>query len=186
MDEPRTVYVVVAGEYSDFHIVGVFATREVAEASAERGRAPDEGPDDYGAAHVVEYPLDEVAYEPAWRGRASVAVARNTPGTEPVDARWPTVGGFLEHGQWVYVPLAQPEVTVHEPTQWYDLASPVRDAVELSWQYPRKGEPPFEVWVWVKSTSTERAKKVAAERAYRLAAEWDVEVEAARDRGDWS
>jgi hypothetical protein len=53
-----TVWIVTQGEYSDYHIVGVFSTKEAAEALCARINAKE----DYDKAQVEEYDVDNIAY----------------------------------------------------------------------------------------------------------------------------
>jgi hypothetical protein len=56
MDEQRTIYVVTAGEYSDYGIRGVFDDRELAEAFAERSQR-------YDSARIEEWDLNPFTEE---------------------------------------------------------------------------------------------------------------------------
>jgi hypothetical protein len=73
----RLIYVVTEGQYSDYRIVGVYSTREKAEAIREQ----------LGSGRIEPYPLDDEPVDSAWRVEISrdgrFAVADRYLGDDP-------------------------------------------------------------------------------------------------------
>ena len=65
MEKQKTIYVLTSGEYSDYHINGVYSSRELAQAfiDAVEGKLYPFGKRTYSDYMIEEYNLDEYADE---------------------------------------------------------------------------------------------------------------------------
>ncbi len=110
-DDQRRIYVVMQGEYSDRHIVGIYDNREMAE---EYVRLNSDSEADYYTPYVKEYPLNPYGAQ-LRDGLATFAVEMEADGTvlEVVEHRvrddsqsrpsiyaWPAHPGTLSIKVW--------------------------------------------------------------------------------------
>lgn len=162
------MWAVTSGEYSAYEIRAVFSTEHAARATADLMN----GPGGCRAWRIEEWPLDVEPHRKAWVCTATVRVAREvTDGDDPPR-------------EWRLELLDTPDVEIREPKLNDDEAvSPSRVETREWWMRRTRDEPPYEWSVRVEATDPERAKKVAAERAYQVAAQWEIEVGTARGLG---
>ncbi len=94
MGEPTKVYVLTAGSYSDYYIIGIFSDRAAAEDAKREYDSSDAPLRDYNRANEVdEYVLDELAGAKLARYKASIMLDSGNIETETID-----------YGSWLVPP----------------------------------------------------------------------------------
>lgn len=136
-DAMKTIYMVTSGEYSDYHVCGLFTTRELAEHYV---KLHTEGREYHSSYDIDEVVLDEISLD---------MVSKEVKGVATLALRDERTSRFaLKVGQ----------VESRDGYEEFEIVSPEKDTVIRQW-----ASPAYEGFTVISFISKEHAHKVAVE-----------------------